>query len=42
MVESDYVVGKDAPIVLSKEECAGGMVQESGPAVNAAGEGATI
>ena len=22
MVESDYVVGKDAPIVLSKEECA--------------------
>ena len=32
MVESDYAVGKDAPIVLSKEECAGGMVQGPGDA----------
>ena len=37
-----YAEVKVAPIKPFVEECALGMVQESGPAVNAAGEGATI
>ena len=37
-----YAEVKVAPIKPFVEECALGMVQESGPTVNAAGEGATI